>query len=323
MAHVIAFGELLVDWIPLENRQFGELSIPVKGQFPGGAPANVAVALAKLGVDAHFVGAVGQDDAGAFLRQSLVQMGVNTQHLSTDPKHATPMAFVSLDESGERSFTFARENTADLHFDPDYFDQDIFDGEGIFHICSNTLTHETLFDTTLRGLQQAQQAGFLTSFDVNLRLPLWHKPSRIRSRVLDCICYCDMVKLSLEELEFLAGDEPSEAFAQYLLTLGPSLVLVTDGPNPVQLYMPQRQFTQATPEVKVVDTTGGGDAFIGAWLYAMLANNVVNKAALNQAVANKDDSIWPLAMKTAVMGGAFAVTHQGAWSALPRLNDIQ
>ncbi|MCE2572389.1 carbohydrate kinase family protein [Motilimonas eburnea] len=323
MAHVITFGELLVDWIPLENRQFGELSIPVKGQFPGGAPANVAVALAKLGVDARFVGAVGQDDAGEFLRQSLAQMGVNTQHLCRDPKHATPMAFVSLDGSGERSFTFARENTADLHFDPDYFDQGIFEGEGIFHICSNTLTHETLFDTTLRGLQQAQQAGFLTSFDVNLRLPLWRDPSRIRSRVLDCICYCDMVKLSLEELAFLAGDETSDAFAQYLLTLGPSLVLVTDGPNPVQLYLPQCQLSQATPEVKVVDTTGGGDAFIGAWLYAMLANNLVNKATLHDAVASNSDSIWSLAMNTAVMGGAFAVTHQGAWSALPSLNDIQ
>ncbi|MDO6524765.1 carbohydrate kinase [Motilimonas sp. 1_MG-2023] len=321
MARIITFGEILIDWIPLEFRPFGGLDIPVKGQFPGGAPANVAVAVARLGQMAQFVGAVGQDDAGEFLRQSLQKMDVNTDHLLTDPEHATPMAFVSLDEKGERSFSFARENTADLNFDPDYFAQGVFTGEGIFHICSNTLTHEGLFQTTLMGLQQAQQANFLTSFDVNLRLPLWRDPSRIKARVLDCISYCDIVKLSQDELEYLAAEEPTQAFIEDLLTLGPSLVLVTDADKPVSLYMADKTLTQVTPKVTVMDTTGAGDAFMGAWLYAMLAQNVCNPAALEQAL-NHDD-VWQFALKTAVTGGGFAVTHQGAWSALPTLSDIQ
>ena len=320
MARIITFGEILIDWIPLESRTFGCLDIPIKGQFPGGAPANVAVAVARLGQMAQFVGAVGQDDAGDFLRAALNKMDVNTEHLLTDSEHATPMAFVSLDELGERSFSFARDNTADLNFDPDYFAQGVFNDEGIFHICSNTLTHEALFQTTLMGLQQAQQAGFLTSFDVNLRLPLWRDTSRIKARVLDCISYCDMIKLSQEELVFLAAEESPDAFIADLLTLGPSLVLITDADKPVTLYLADKTLTQATPTVTVVDTTGAGDAFMGAWLYSMLAQAICSPSAL-QAALSRDD-VWQLALKTAVTGGGFAVTHQGAWSALPSLADL-
>lgn len=320
MASVIAFGEVLIDWIPLETRAFGELKIPLKGQFPGGAPANVAVALARLGQQAKFVGAVGDDDAGKFLRQCLQLFKVNTEHLLTDPSHPTPMAFVSLDEHGERSFSFARDDSADLHFPGHYFNQALFSGNGIFHICSNTLTDEQIFETTLTGLHQARQSGYINSFDVNLRLPLWADTSALVSRVMDCISHCDIIKLSLEEVEYLAAGKASHDFIQDLLKLGPSIILVTDGGQPVQLYSNNLQLQQATPEVKVVDTTGAGDAFMGGWLYGLLAQGIDARQALTDALS--EPTKLQQAMLTAVTCGGFAVSTQGAWTALPTVADM-
>ncbi|RJG49512.1 carbohydrate kinase family protein [Motilimonas pumila] len=320
MASLIAFGEVLIDWIPLQTQAFGELEIPVKGQFPGGAPANVAVALARLGQDAKFVGAVGEDDAGIFLRKCLQQFKVDTQHLLTDADHPTPMAFVSLDEHGERSFSFSRNNSADLHFSADYFTSELFNGEGIFHICSNTLTDERIFETTLTGLHQARKCGYINSFDVNLRLPLWADTSALVSRVMDCISHCDIIKLSLEEVEYLAAERSSTEFIQDLLKLGPSIILVTDGGNPVQLFSKQLQLQQATPKVNVVDTTGAGDAFMGGWLYGLLAQAITSRHAL-QLTLNEPEQLQQ-AMLTAVTCGGYAVSTQGAWTALPTVADM-
>ncbi len=318
MSHLISFGEALIDWIPLGVQQEGPLEIPLYGQFPGGAPANVAVALARLAGEAYFLGKTGLDPAGSFLRKSLNTYKVHTDFLLDDPA-PTPMSFVSLDERGEREFSFHRSNTADMQYRTSDFPVKLFN-DAIFHICSNTLTTETLKQTTLSGLQLARKQSCLTSFDVNLRFPLWDEPLLAKPAVEEALQLSDIVKFSLEELQFLAGDIDEADYVQQLLNNGSRIVLLTDGAEAIKIYFSDQQLVINTPTVEVVDTTGAGDAFVGGWLFSLLNDQITNYETLDNAI----DAGTPLrrAADYAVQCGAFAVTRRGAWTALPQQNDI-
>ncbi|GDY26909.1 carbohydrate kinase family protein [Agarivorans sp. Toyoura001] len=321
MSRLLAFGEVLVDWIPLEFQRQGKIDIPIYGQYPGGAPANVAVAVAGLGQPAYMLGQLGEDAAGVYLRDCLQQQQVNCDYLLCTSEHPTPMAFVSLDASGERSFSFHRNNSADLKLSFSDFPQQLFSGAGLFHICSNTLTEAAIADTTLQAITAAKQGGMLVSFDVNLRLALWPSTEQLIPRVMQAAALSDMLKLSLEEWNYLAKGVQVDDLASHLFALGVKLILLTDGAEPVQLFSAKETLQLATPKVDVVDTTGAGDAFTGAWLASLIEQSITDSAALEHAIS----LVSPLAdaLNHAVVAGALAVTKRGAWSALPSHQDIQ
>jgi fructokinase len=319
MKKIICFGELLVDWLPCGMQTVAKLQIPLYAQYPGGAPANVSVACRRLGGDSYFVGQVGDDPMGNYLKNCLQTYQVNSQYLSQSP-HPTAMAFVHLDEKGERSFTFKRHNSADLNYPKENFNAQMFAECGIFHICSNTLTETKINDCSLHAMQTAQQNGVLTSFDVNLRLMLWQNIKEVTPRVMQIMQHSDLVKLSIEELDFLRAEQSEGSFIDSLFALGVQLVLVTDGANPVHFYSRQHQQSIMTLQVTMVDSTGAGDAFTGGLLYSLAAQGISSSKALKNALQSK----LPLlnAINIAICCGAYAVTQKGAWSALPTLDDI-
>ncbi len=160
MQKILCFGELLVDWIPHGFQTVGDLQIPLYAQFPGGTPAKVAVACQRLGANSAFVGQVGSDATGRYLKECLTKYHVDTQYL-LQSDHPTAMAFIHLDSTGDRSFTFKRDNTADLNYPSANFIADMFNDVGIFHICSNTLTDQAINDCTLQAMKILPAQEFL------------------------------------------------------------------------------------------------------------------------------------------------------------------
>jgi len=319
MQKILCFGELLIDWIPHGFQSVGDLQIPLYAQFPGGAPANVAVACQRLGAKSSFIGQVGSDATGRYLKNCLNKYLVDTQYL-LQSDHPTAMAFVHLNAMGDRSFTFQRTNTADLNYPITNINNAMFAGVGIFHICSNTLTHQAINDCTLAAMKMAQSNEVLTSFDVNLRLMLWSDLKLVKPRVMQVMQFTDLVKLSIEEVDYLRAGQNEGDFLTELFNYGVKVILITDGKEPVRLYNKNHHQSFMTPNVEMVDSTGAGDAFSGGWIFSLIEQGIHNPRQLKNANKN----ITPLidAINVAMCCGAYAVTQKGAWSALPNRSDI-
>jgi fructokinase len=319
MQKILCFGELLIDWIPHGFQSVGELQIPLYAQFPGGAPANVAVACRRLGAQSAFVGQIGSDASGRYLKDCLSKYHVDTQYL-LQSDHPTAMAFVHLDVKGERSFTFQRNNTADLYYPLENINSAMFKDVGIFHICSNTLTDQAINDCTLHAMKMAQSEEVLTSFDVNLRLMLWADLKLVKPRVMQIMQFTDLAKLSIEEVYYLRGAQSEAEFLTELFNYGVKVILITDGKEPVRLYNQDHHQSFMTPSVEMVDSTGAGDAFSSGWIFALVEQGIHNPSQLKNACKK----ITPLidAVNIAMCCGAYAVTQKGAWSALPTRSDI-
>ena len=193
---VLCFGEALIDFLHIGVQPQGPLQLPAYRQFPGGAPANAAVAVAKLGGLARFAGQVGQDAFGDFLAQALQAYGVDLSLLKRHPTAKTALAFVMLDETGDRSFSFYRDQSADVLFAPEQIGADWFAAKPILHFCSNTLTDDFIAHTTSQLVKQAKAAGCLVSFDVNLRHNLWQEGTANRERINALVWQADIVKFS-------------------------------------------------------------------------------------------------------------------------------
>lgn len=311
MRKILCFGEALIDFLNTGNNQQGPLTLPVFCQYPGGAPANAAVAVARLGGHAYFAGQVGQDMFGHFLRDALVAYGVDTRFLLQHPNASTALAFVVLDSEGERSFSFHRHQTADVILRADQVSDLWFSGDTILHFCSNTLTTAEIANCTKHIVDKAKAAGNLISFDVNLRHNLWASAQADRTLVNQLVAKADVVKFSRDELEFLAEGQ-TETYIQHCLDQGCKLLLVTDGPNNIQYFNQQSSGAIAPPKVKAVDTTAGGDAFIGGFLYGL--SGMIDLSAFFTQTKALEQSLH-----FAAHCGAYAVTQPGAFTALPDL----
>jgi fructokinase len=313
---VMAFGEALIDFLSNGATQAGELESFTK--FPGGAPANVAVAVARLGGNSHFVGQVGEDAFGHFLKDSLDSYGVNTTNMLMTTEAKTALAFVSLDNTGERSFEFYRSPSADILFRESDFDTAWFaEPLGVFHTCSNTLTDSDITKATLAGVSMARAANWIVSIDVNLRSNLWPNKQVDTQRVIDWMQSGDVVKASLEELEVLA-DDPF-ALIEQTLAAGVTLFVLTDGPNSIRFYTAVHgESVVATPKVEVKDTTAAGDAFVGGLLYK-LAEEGGDRATLSSLSQQSLINI----VRFAAACGADSVTKLGAYPSLPSLSEAQ
>jgi fructokinase len=315
MKSVICFGEVLIDFLRSSVNITKEGALNEFTQFPGGAPANAAVAVAKLGGKSMFAGQVGNDHFGHFLIDSLSQYGVDTTHTAVHPTAKTALAFVFLDKQGERSFTFYRDNTADMVFEVQQVSDTWFEDSPVFHFCSNTLTGSSIAHVTEEIVAKASSAGALISFDVNLRHNLWQGGRANEDIVNSLVLQSHMIKFAKDELDYLAQGN-KQLYIERCFESGVKAILVTDGAKKVEYhYTPRSHVSIVPPAVKAIDTTGGGDAFIGGVLFGLGQHSSPFHCLQNPE--------YMAALVTfATHCGAHTVSKQGAFPALPTFDDV-
>lgn len=307
MKPIYAFGELLVDSLQQGGETEDGLFIPSARFYPGGAPANAAVAAAKLGAQTYFVGQVGRDAFGRYLKDALRHYGVDTRYLrSTDAP--TPLAMVTLDARGERSFQFYRQGTADVVLAAHKLPSPREFRPGVVHVCSNTLTEEHIRQVHLGFVDRCLGAGNLISFDINLRKNLWPDQTNFHEPIKAMLIRSDVIKASREELAELWDSRAEQRLVDLAFAHRAQAIYLTDGANPVTLITREGREQQAAPDVRVVDTTAAGDAFSGAVL-----------ASLCQSDGEPD---WSAALALAIRCGGWAVGRRGAFPSLPRAGDV-
>lgn len=267
MLDVCALGEVLIDFTDAGMSAHGQRLFE---QNPGGAPANVLVTLERLGHSTAFLGKVGRDMHGAFLRDTLEAEGVNCEGLIEDAESFTTLAFVALSSTGERSFSFARKPGADTRLTADELKRELIAGARIFHVGSLSLTDEPARSATLAALDYARACGRTISFDPNYRASLWPNPETAAEKMRSILPYAQLVKISQEETELLTGHAEPEAAASALLEGGAAVVCVTLDAKGA--YVATRKGAAVVPSFacEATDTTGAGDSFWGGFLAAWL-----------------------------------------------------
>ncbi|WP_100406163.1 carbohydrate kinase family protein [Bacillus solitudinis] len=272
MYDVTALGELLIDFTPNGTSGNGRSLFE---QNPGGAPANVLVALSKLNKQTAFIGKVGNDQFGHYLKKVMVDHKVDTSGLVISQDVNTTLAFVHIDEDGDRSFSFYRKPGADMTLDSKEIDKSVIKNSRIFHFGSLSMTHEPAASATLDSAKYAMENGIIVSYDPNLRLPLWSSPEDAKNMIIKGLPYADVLKISEEEFQFITGYTDLVKGTDYLCKeYGISLVFVTRGKQ--GCFYRIKNFTGSKEGIKVaaVDTTGAGDAFLGGVLYKILEAGV-------------------------------------------------
>jgi len=265
MLPVISFGEAIVDLI--SDRQTKDLkSAEFFRRMPGGAPANVAVGVARLGGKASFLGKLGSDSMGDFLLQTLQDEGVNVSTCVQDGSSKTMLAMVWIGEGGERDFEFFGEPGAHNALKWDELPSGLFKKPGIFHFGSLTLIHSPIRSVCLKALAVARENHFLISFDPNLRLALWDSEHSARKMVLEMLPMVDILKLSEDELDFLADGETREEKVDFLKGEGVRAVFITHGARGSEVYFGNEQSFETAIKVDPIDTTGAGDGFMAGIL---------------------------------------------------------
>lgn len=305
---VVCFGEMLIDFVPT----ISGLSLsdaPAFKKAPGGAPANVAVGIARLGGSSAFIGKVGEDEFGYMLAEILKENNVNNEGMRFDPGARTALAFVTLRSDGEREFMFYRNPSADMLLQEAELDFDLIRKAKIFHYGSISLITEPCKSAHIAAAKVAKDAGVFLSYDPNLRLPLWPSAESAREGILSIWDTADIIKISEEEISFLTkGEDPyDDAVVQKLFHPNLKLLLVTEGPEGCRYYT--KEFSGRVKGLKVdaVDTTGAGDAFVAG---------ILSQLAKDLSLLQNEDRLRE-ALKFANACGALTVKERGAIPALP------
>ena len=274
MKKVVAIGELLIDFVP-QQKGCSLDEVTHFERVAGGAPANVAAAVARLGGRAAMVSQVGEDAFGTHILKVLRSNGVDTTHVFRTGRANTGLAFVSLDATGNREFSFFRNPSADLFLSQDQITADIFDDCAALHFCSVDLVDWPVRAAHRKAIGLARRAGAIVSFDPNVRLPLWSSPEECQAAIREFLPYADLVKLSDDEVEFVTGCADERDAAEKLFAMGCRLLIVTRGTDGSAAYTSAgAQGFAETLRVPVTDTTGAGDSFIGSLLYQLTRDGV-------------------------------------------------
>ncbi|WP_026583130.1 carbohydrate kinase family protein [Bacillus sp. J33] len=316
MTKLYSIGEVLIDFIP---QQKGEAlkDVVTFERAPGGAPANVAAAVAKFGHDASMITKLGIDAFGDFLIEQLQQAGVKTDKILRTKEANTGLAFVSLKEDGERDFSFYRKPSADLLFREEEINSDWFSEGDILHFCSVDLVESPMKLAHKRAIELMKEKGGLISFDPNVRLPLWDQPEDCRNAILEFLPYAHLVKVSDEELEFITGISDIEEAIASLFAGDVQAVVFTKGAAGADLYLKDNKWKSSGYTVDVQDTTGAGDAFIGGFLFKLLEAKAAPDS-LQKVLKEQNGEI----LKFANASGALTATGKGAISALPEKEQV-
>ena len=267
MFDVTALGEILIDFTPCGKSAAGQR---VFEQNPGGAPANVLTCLSKCGKKTAFIGKVGKDMHGAFLKSVLEENDICTDGLLEDENVFTTLAFVALSDSGERSFSFARKPGADTCLTKEEIRKDLIANSKVFHIGSLSLTSEPVKSATFYALELAKEYGCIISYDPNYRAPLWDSREKAIEGMRSVLSYVDVMKISDEETELLTGISETEMAAKKLIENGISIVAVTLGADGALICTKEGCEHVKGYQVQMVDTTGAGDSFWGGFLTQLL-----------------------------------------------------
>ena len=284
---VVALGELLIDFTCVSADADG---YPTMAAHPGGAPANFLAALAKFGAKTALLGKVGTDAFGKLLTATLEKADIDTSGLIAAEDVFTTLAFVTLDETGDREFSFARKPGADTCMTFDELNLSLIDAAKVFHFGTLSLTNEPARSATYQAVAYAKSKGKLITYDPNLRKPLWKDMQEAKKQLLWGLSQADVVKISDEEVAFLFGLNPTDG-AQYILdNYGVKLVFVTCGPDGCFFQnKTARGMVPGLSNIRVVDTTGAGDIFGGSAVWKLLQLDkpvdVLNEAELREVVS--------------------------------------
>lgn len=310
MIDLTTIGEILID---LTQTGRNEQNVPLFAANPGGAPANAAVAAAKLGAQTAFIGKTGRDGFGSYLAEALAENGVLTTGLCTD-EAPTTMAVVTLSETGERSFRFVRG--ADAKLAPEDVNLSLLDDSKVLHFGSVSLTEGTARSATIYAAREMRARGKLVSYDPNYRDTLWKSEEEAVEWMRAPLPYVDLIKLSEEELPLLTGTNDPQVGSRHLEAQGISLVLVTLGSKGA-FYRFQGKTGLVPPyPVKVVDTNGAGDTFLGALMSKLAARG---EHPLEGLTIEELEEALAFANRAA----AITCSRSGAIPAMPTLEEMQ
>lgn len=312
MYDITALGELLIDFTPSGSKERERVLFE---QNPGGAPANVLAALSKLQKKTAFIGKVGKDQFGFFLKSILDEINVDTSGLVFTENANTTLAFVHLDGKGDRTFSFYRSPGADTTLSIDDVDFGLIKNSKIFHFGSLSMTHNPAAETTLAAVAFAKENGALISFDPNLRESLWDSLDHAKEMMYKGLVFSDVVKISEEELTFLTGVSDLDEGTRILCTTyHVPLMFITLGENGSFFRLGEKTGHVPGFIVDVQDTTGAGDGFLGGVLYKIL-----QKECLIDSLTY-EDLVEIASFANAV--GALATTKKGAIGSMPTPDEI-
>ena len=307
---ITTIGEILID---MTQTHIDENGNPHFAAIPGGAPANVAVAVSKLGGEAAFVGCVGDDLYGRLLRDTLIRYGVSVDGMQVTKRANTTLAIVMVDPTGERSFSLYRKPGADTLIHVDKAIRDTADTD-ILHFGSVSLTDPYCRDAVVTTVQAAKSNGALITYDPNYRAALWDHEQAAMLQMRAVLPLCDIVKISDEETQLLCGVQEPEAALEALMGMGIRLAVVTLGKRGAMWRC--GDLTGMVPgfSVKVADTNGAGDTFFGA-----LLSRIAAREGLDGLTEDEINGMVRFANKAA----SITTSRPGAIPAMPVLQEVE
>lgn len=312
MLDLVSLGELLIDFTPVGVSDHNN---PIFERNPGGGPANMLCAASKLGLKTGFIGQVGDDNFGHALRQTLRENKIDTANLLFSKQYKTTLAFVHLDEEGDRSFSFYRKNGADTMLRFDDVDLGMLERTRCFFFSSVLLSEGDSRETSYRLAEYAREQGALTVFDPNLRENLWEDLDDAKECIQKALNLADIVKVSEEELYFLTDHAGLLDGGRTLLErYGLKALLITLGAAGCCAVLPEYSLTVPGFSVRVVDTTAAGDSFTGGFLYKLLAGGYAIERMEKQ-------ELLPI-LRFANAVGALTTTKKGSIHALPDREEV-
>jgi fructokinase len=325
MKHIINLGEALIDIIPSTQIRLGEACYT---PHPGGAIANVAVAIARLGGSSRFIGGISEDRFGRLLVQALVENSVDIRYIQFVKEAPTAVALVTLLDDGQRHFTFFREGTADSQLQVEDLNWSAWQDAAICHTGGVSLSTEPARSATFAAMEHTRRVGSIVSFDVNVRPSLWDTQATIRDTIAKGVERADILKLSVDEAEFV-GDQvnapanPPDSgwlitLGETLLEKGPRLVIITSGANGAMLMTASQRVEIRPLPVRPVDTTGAGDAFIGAILYTLVQQGCSTPSDLQSLTERDLITVGNFANSVA----SLSVTRYGGISSFPFMHEV-
>lgn len=271
---VVAMGELLIDFAMNGQSEQGNNCFEA---CPGGAPCNVLAMLGKLGRKTAFLGKVGEDQFGKLLKETIEEVGVDTTGLRMDQEIPTTLAFVHTFPDGDRDFSFYRKPGADMMLREEEVDYDVIRQAKIFHFGTLSMTDEPVRSATKKALEVAKEAGCLISLDPNLRPPLWKSLDEAKKMMEYGFRYCDILKISDNEIQFVSGKEDYDEGIQYLQEkYHIPLIFLTMGKDGSRAYYKGMRVEKTGYRVDTVETTGAGDTFCGSALHGVLERGIDN-----------------------------------------------
>ena len=308
---VTALGELLIDFTQNGTSEQGNSLFEAN---PGGAPCNVLAMLSKLGHKTAFIGKVGNDSFGKQLKDVLEEVGIDATNLTMDDEVHTTLALVHTFADGDRDFSFYRNPGADMMLTEEEIPEDLIRNSKIFHFGTLSMTHEGVRNATKRALEIAKKSGCIISFDPNLRTPLWDSLETAKEQVVYGLNYCDILKISDNEIQWLAGKEDYTDGVNWILDrYHIPLILVSMGKEGSRAYY-KGNMVEAAPflQKNTIETTGAGDTFGGCVLHYVLEHGLEGLT---------EDNLTDM-LRFANAAAALITTRKGALRVMPSIEEV-